>query len=72
MRRQGRVTCTASAELSAPLAPGLHVDMELPAKVRIGLSASNVSATPFTATFENFVLLDDVTMIEAKFGKATK
>ena len=44
----------------------------MPAKVRIGLSASNISATPFTATFGNFVLLDDVTMVEAKFGNVTK
>ncbi len=72
MRRQGRVTCTASADMAAPLPPSLHVDMDLPAKVQIGLSASSVSATPLTATFENFVLLDDVTMIEAKFGKVTK
>ncbi len=48
------------------------MDIDLPAKVQIGLSASNISATPFTATFENVALLDDVTMIEARFGDVTK
>ncbi len=72
MRRQGRVICTASVDLTAPLAPSMHVEMDLPAKVQIGLSASNISATPFTATFEGFVLLDDVTMIEAKLGNVIK
>ena len=72
MRRGARVTCTASSDLAAPLAPSMRAEMELPAKVRIGLSASSISATPFTATFENFVLLDDVTMIEAKFGNVER
>jgi hypothetical protein len=32
------------------------------------LSASNISAKPFTATFENFTLLSDVTQMDQALG----
>jgi serine/threonine protein kinase len=69
LRRKGRVVCAASRDLSAPIVPIKEIELDLPPKVKIGLSASNVSATPFTATFENFALLSDVNVVEAKFGK---
>ena len=32
------------------------IELDLPKKVKVGLSASNISAKPFTAKFENFAL----------------
>jgi hypothetical protein len=68
LRRKGRVVCAASRDLRAPIVPIKGIDLDLPSKVKIGLSASNISATPFTATFENFALLSDVKIVEAKFA----
>ena len=72
MRRNGRVVCRASLDLATPPVLMKGIDLDLPSKVKIGLSASNISATPFTATFENFALLRDVTIIEAKLGDSPK
>jgi hypothetical protein len=72
MRRKGRVVCGASLNLGAPPVPVKAVDLDFPAKVKIGLSASNISANPFVATFENFAVLKDVEFIDAKFGDLTK
>ena len=47
-------------------------DLVLPSKVKIGLTASNISAKPFTATFENFAVLTDVSVIDEQFGESKK
>ena len=58
-----------SLDLAAPIVPIKGIEVELPSnKVRVGISASNMSSTPLTATFENFALLGDVPITEAKFG----
>ena len=54
--------------ISPPPVPIKGIELGMPAKVKIGLSASNISAKPFTATFENFALLTDVSIIDAEFG----
>ena len=41
------------------------VELDLPNKVKIGLSAGNISAKPFTAQFENFALINNDTQIDA-------
>jgi hypothetical protein len=48
-----------------------ELDLELPAKIRVGLVASNISARPFTARFEDFALLRDPATIEAVLGDKT-
>jgi len=72
MRRKGRVVCGASHDLGALPVPIKGTELDLPSKVRIGLSASNISAKPFTATFENFAVLNDVSVIDEEFGNSTK
>ena len=42
--------------------------LDYPAKVKIGLTASNLSKKPFTAKFSDFVLLDDKLKLEEEFG----
>jgi hypothetical protein len=72
MRRKGRVTFGTSRDLATPPVPVKGTEIVMPAKVKIGLSASNISAKPFTATFENFALLTDVAIIDAMFGSDAK
>jgi len=72
MRRKGRVAWGTSHDRAALPVPIKGINLDFPAKVKIGLSATNISADAFTATFENFVLLNDVTIIVGKFGDTTK
>jgi tRNA A-37 threonylcarbamoyl transferase component Bud32 len=72
MRRGGRVQWSASHDPAAPPVPRNGFLRAVPGKVKVGLSASNISATPFTATFENFALLSDAAMIDAKLGSTGK
>ncbi len=67
-RRTGRLIAASSPDLTVAPAPLKAIAIDLPAKLKIGLSASNISAAPFTATFENFALLSDPSIIEARFG----
>ena len=48
--------------------PVQYVELDLPKKVKIGLSAANISAKPYTATFENFALINNETQIQALYG----
>jgi hypothetical protein len=40
--------------------------------VKVGLTAGNISAKPFSATFDNFALLGDATMIDDELGDSGK
>jgi Trypsin-like peptidase domain len=71
MRRKGRVVCGASLNMTAPPVPIKTIELDLPSKVKIGLSASNISAKPFTAQFENFALINSETQLDAMFGDGT-
>ena len=71
MRAKGRLKLGLTVDLATPPIQIKELEIELPAKLKIGLSASNISATPFTAIFENFALLSDVSLVEAKFRKDT-
>jgi hypothetical protein len=68
MRRKGRVIVGASSILGAPPVPFKGFESDLPSKIRIGLSASNISAKPFAAQFENFAVIDSATQMDAMFG----
>jgi hypothetical protein len=68
-RRKGRVQCGYSQNLTSPPRLISQVELDLPDKVKIGLSAGNISAKKFSATFENFVLINDVTQLEVMLGE---
>jgi S1-C subfamily serine protease len=68
-RRKGRVRCMYSPSGGHQIVAFRQFALNLPPKVKVGLSASNVSAAPFSATFENFTLLSDVTKLEQAFGE---
>jgi hypothetical protein len=71
IRRKGRVRCMFSLDGGTHILAFHEFDRDLPKKVKIGLTASNISAFPFTATFENFTLLNDTAIIDAQFGDST-
>ncbi len=68
MRRKGRVWCGVSPNLGTPPQPIKLVELDMPKKTKIGLSASNISAKPFSAQFENFALINDETQLDAMFS----
>jgi S1-C subfamily serine protease len=72
VRRKGRVMCGASPNLGAPPQPFKLIELDLPRKVKVGLSASNISAKPFSAHFENFALISDETKLDAMFAEPEK
>jgi regulation of enolase protein 1 (concanavalin A-like superfamily) len=67
-RRNGRVTCMFSHNSQSLLA-FREFALDYPAKVKIGLTASNLSRKPYTARFADFVLLDDKLKVEELFGE---
>ena len=50
------------------IVPFQEFALDLPAKMKVGLTAANVSAKPFNPTFEKFAVLNDVTLIDEEFG----
>jgi S1-C subfamily serine protease len=68
LRRKDRVTCMFSYDRRSLLA--FHdLALDYPAKVKVGLAASNLSRKPFTVGFEGFVLVDDKATLDAEFGQ---
>jgi regulation of enolase protein 1 (concanavalin A-like superfamily) len=68
IKRKGKVRALFSPDDGRTIAPLQEFDLDLPAKVKVGLTASNISAKPFTATFEDFAVINDTTLIDAQFG----
>jgi len=68
IRRKGKLRCQFGSKSGNPyITPEYVVDMA--PKVKIGLSAANISAKPYEANFENFVLLNDANTIDEEFGE---
>jgi S1-C subfamily serine protease len=68
-RRKGRVRCMFLPNQGRQIVPYRDFALSFPPKVKIGLSASNISAKPFSATFENFTLISDVTKMDQALGE---
>jgi hypothetical protein len=68
VRRKGRVRCLYSPDGGNSVAVFREFELDLPPKVKVGLSATNISAKNFTANFENFTLLNDATKSDSEFG----
>jgi regulation of enolase protein 1 (concanavalin A-like superfamily) len=67
LRRKGRVTCLFSHD-GRSLVAFRDFALDYPDRIKIGLTASNLSRKPFTAKFSDFVLLDDKLKLEQEFG----
>jgi S1-C subfamily serine protease/regulation of enolase protein 1 (concanavalin A-like superfamily) len=68
MRRKGRIIVGASPNLETPPVPFRGIEFDLSTKLKVGLSASNISAKSFTAHFENFALINSDTQMDAIIG----
>lgn len=68
VRRKGRVRCLFSTNKGASVITFHEFELDLPPKVKVGLTAANISAKPFVAEFKNFAILSDVTKIDSDFG----
>ena len=69
IRRKGRVRCMFSANGGTQLVAFHEFALDLPKKMKIGLTAANISAKPLSMTFENFAIVNDSTMIDSQFGE---
>jgi serine/threonine protein kinase len=71
IKRRGAVRCMFSQDGGKAIVACGEIKLDLPPKVKIGLSASNISAKPFSASFESFAIITDVTSIDQIFGDST-
>lgn len=68
LRRKGRVSCLVIVKNTLGL-ESKELALDFDDKIKIGLSATNISQKPLEAEFSNFVILDDQNKIEEMFGK---
>lgn len=64
VRRKGRVRCMFSPAGTGSMVTFREFAVDYPPKVKVGLTASNISAQTFSATFQGFALLTDTTQID--------
>jgi len=69
VRRKGRVRCMFSPNGGNSIVAFREFALDLPPKIKVGLTAGNISAKPFTANFENFAVLNDATKIDTELGE---
>lgn len=72
VKRKGRVTCMFSPNGGNTMIAFREFALDLPSKLHVGLTAANISAKPFSATFDTFAILNDVTMIDDELEEAVK
>ncbi len=70
VKRKGKLRSLFSPDGGKSIAPLQEYDLDLPAKVKVGLTASNISAKPYSATFEEFAVINDTTLIDSQFGES--
>jgi S1-C subfamily serine protease/regulation of enolase protein 1 (concanavalin A-like superfamily) len=68
VRRKGRIRCLFSPDERRIIAFE-EFAIDFPEKVKVGLSAANISKKTFDATFEEFVIIDDLSTIDEEFGE---
>jgi hypothetical protein len=69
VKRKGKIRCLYSPDDGTTIVPFEEFDIELPPRVHVGLSASNISTKPFTAVFEDFAILIDEAKIDQAIGE---
>jgi hypothetical protein len=72
IRRKGRVRCMFSSNGGTQLIAFHEFELDLPKKMKIGLTAANISAKPLSMVFENFAIVNDATMIDSQFGEGSE
>jgi regulation of enolase protein 1 (concanavalin A-like superfamily) len=64
IRRKDRIRCLFVPQGSRSLHSFHEFALKFPSKLKVGLSASNISAEPFSANFNSFALLSDATQMD--------
>ena len=64
IRRKGKLRCVFSPDGGTHLIAFHEFVLDLPKKVKIGLTAANISAKPLSVTFENFAVITDTKTLE--------
>jgi len=72
VKRKGRVQCFFSPNGGETVVGFHEFALDLPTKMKIGLTAANVSAKPFKPTFEKFAVLNDAMLLDEEFGDSQK
>jgi len=68
LRTGERIKCLFSCDDGRSMGVFHDFTLDYPAKLKIGLCASNLSKKPLTARFESFVLIDDKSTLDEEFG----
>ena len=69
IRRKGRIRCCFVPTNTDHLYTFQEFAVDFPSKVKMGLVASNISAKPFTATFQGFAIISDATQIDQEMDQ---
>jgi S1-C subfamily serine protease len=69
VRSGDRFQCLFSFDDGRSMGVFRQFTLDYPAKIKIGLCASNLSKKPLTAKFESFVLVDDESTLAEEFGE---
>ena len=69
VRRKGRIRCLFSPDDGRTVTAFREFAADLPPKVRVGLTAANISSKPFEAVFSAFAILSDDNKIDREFGE---
>ncbi len=67
-RRKNRIKCLFEPKGTNQIFTFRDFAFSLPSRVKVGLSASNISAQPFTANFENFTLLSNTSELDEELN----
>ncbi len=65
IRRKGKLRCVFSPDGGNHLIPFHEFVLDLPKKVKIGLTAANISAKPLSITFESFAVITDSKLLDS-------
>ncbi len=65
IRRKGKLRCVFSPDGGNHLVGFHEFVLDLPKKVKIGLTAANISAKPLSVTFESFAVITDSKLLDS-------
>ena len=68
IRRKGKLRCAFSPDGGNHLIAFHEFVLDLPKKVKVGLTAANISSKPLSVTFENFAVLNESSALDALGG----
>ncbi len=68
VRRKGRVRCLFSPDDGQHVMVFHEMALDLPKKIKVGLTAASISEKPLKVTFESFAVINDTKLLDSQFG----